>query len=317
MASASAGRLKGEAGDERTLGAKLARDTSGRKHPQGGSAIRVSAQLVDPRQGSSSGPRPTIVTCRHRVFLRRRTTSPPTSWQRSRTATECSCIRCGTRRAGRTTPISLPVEWQFQYLAHREADHALELCRAQEAGRERDESRGRAIGLVGLPRANLRRRIRVWLPRRRDLTDRALAAARRGVELDRANQFAMVALAQTHFFARTSRRLLLRPSGRWPSIHSTPTRLGSWDWRLAHGRIFERGTTIVRRAMELNANHAGWMHFAPLWDHFHKGEYEEALECANRWMCPDPSGLILSWRRPAGISAAHRSRRRSSRLVGA
>ena len=34
--------------------------------------------------------------------------------------------------------------------------------------------------------------------------------------------------------------------------------------------------------MELNANHAGWMHFAPLWDHFHKGEYEQALECANR-----------------------------------
>src|SRR5947207_16003153 len=29
-------------------------------------------------------------------------------------------------------------------------------------------------------------------------------------------------------------------------------------------------------------NHAGWMHFAPLWQHFHKGEYEQALECANR-----------------------------------
>jgi TolB-like protein/tetratricopeptide (TPR) repeat protein len=38
----------------------------------------------------------------------------------------------------------------------------------------------------------------------------------------------------------------------------------------------------VRRAMELNANHAGWMHFAPLWEHFHKGEYEQALERANR-----------------------------------
>ena len=24
------------------------------------------------------------------------------------------------------------------------------------------------------------------------------------------------------------------------------------------------------------------MHFAPLWDHFHKGQYEQALECANR-----------------------------------
>jgi hypothetical protein len=34
--------------------------------------------------------------------------------------------------------------------------------------------------------------------------------------------------------------------------------------------------------MELNPNHAGWMHFAPLWNHFHKGEYEQALACANR-----------------------------------
>src|SRR5690348_5812261 len=34
--------------------------------------------------------------------------------------------------------------------------------------------------------------------------------------------------------------------------------------------------------MELNANHAGWMHFAPLWEHFHRGEYEQALERANR-----------------------------------
>src|SRR5208282_3810950 len=51
---------------------------------------------------------------------------------------------------------------------------------------------------------------------------------------------------------------------------------------IVHTGEFERGTAIVRRAMELNANHAGWMHFAPLWDHFHKGEYEQALECANR-----------------------------------
>jgi hypothetical protein len=49
-----------------------------------------------------------------------------------------------------------------------------------------------------------------------------------------------------------------------------------------HVPTFERGTAIVRRAMELNANHAGWMHFAPLWNHFQKGEYEQALECANR-----------------------------------
>ena len=66
----------------------------------------------------------------------------------------------------------------------------------------------------------------------------------------------------------------------------------------AHRRV-PRGAAIVRRAMELNPNHAGWMHFAPLWEHFHKGEYEQALERANRVDVPGPSGPISSWRRPA------------------
>jgi hypothetical protein len=58
--------------------------------------------------------------------------------------------------------------------------------------------------------------------------------------------------------------------------------LGILGLEIVHTGAFERGTAIVRRAMELNPNHAGWMHFAPLWDHFHKGEYEQALACANR-----------------------------------
>jgi len=58
--------------------------------------------------------------------------------------------------------------------------------------------------------------------------------------------------------------------------------LGILGLEIVHTAEFERGTAIVRHAMELNPNHAGWMHFAPLWNHFHKGEYEQALECANR-----------------------------------
>src|SRR5207248_6556122 len=112
--------------------------------------------------------------------------------------------------------------------------------------------------------------------------DRALTAARRGVELDRANQFAMVALAQTHFFRQDL--AAFRPAAE-RAIALNPLNtdaLGILGLQIVHTGEFERGTAIVRRAMELNANHAGWMHFAPLWDHFHKGEYEQALECANR-----------------------------------
>src|SRR5262249_39132044 len=112
--------------------------------------------------------------------------------------------------------------------------------------------------------------------------DRALTAARRGVELDRANQFAMVALAQTHFFRQDL--AAFRPAAeRAMALNPLNTdAIGILGLQIVHTGQFERGTAIVRRAMELNPNHAGWMHFAPLWDHFHKGEYEQALECANR-----------------------------------
>jgi TolB-like protein/Tfp pilus assembly protein PilF len=112
--------------------------------------------------------------------------------------------------------------------------------------------------------------------------DRALLAARRGVELDRANQFAMVALAQTHFF-RQDLAAFGPAAERAMALNPLNTdALGILGLQIVHTGEFERGTAIVRRAMELNANHAGWMHFAPLWDHFHNGEYEQALECANR-----------------------------------
>src|SRR5437868_411969 len=52
VASASAARLKGEAGDERTLGARLgARYVLEGSIRKGGSAVRVSAQLVDTQTG--------------------------------------------------------------------------------------------------------------------------------------------------------------------------------------------------------------------------------------------------------------------------
>src|SRR6266567_3478226 len=128
--------------------------------------------------------------------------------------------------------------------------------------------------------------------------DRALTAARRGVELDRANQFAMVALAQTHFF-RQDLAAFGPAAERAMALNPLNTdALGILGLQIVHTGEFERGTAIVRRAMELNANHAGWMHFAPLWEHFHKGEYVQALECANRVDVPGLFWpyLVMAWR---------------------
>src|SRR5206468_9773428 len=175
---------------------------------------------------------------------------------------------------GRKYDVDLtPVEWQFKYFAYREqitpSAHAALKTRLERAA-ERDARQSDlwaclaqiyldeyAFGFPGNDATSL---------------DRALAAARRAVELDRANQFAMVALAQTHFF-RQDLAAFGPAAERAMALNPLNTdALGILGLQIVHTGKFERGTAIVRRAMELNANHAGWMHFAPLWQHFHKGE---------------------------------------------
>ncbi len=92
----------------------------------------------------------------------------------------------------------------------------------------------------------------------------------------------MVALAQVHFF-RQDLAAFGPAAERAMALNPLNTdAVGILGLQIVHTGEFERGAAIVRRAMELNPNHAGWMHFAPLWEHFHKGEYEQALERANR-----------------------------------
>ena len=284
VASASAARLKGEAGDERALGAKLSAryvlEGSIRKR---GSGIRVGAQLVDTRTGAQLWAETynrdlqasSIFAAQDDIAARIVAT----------VADSYGVLVHSMRSAiGRKDDADLtPVEWQFQYFAYREqitpSAHAALKTRLERAA-ERDARQSDlwaclaqiyvdeyAFGFPGNDETSL---------------DRALTAARRGVELDRANQFAMVALAQTHFFRQDL--AAFRPAAeRAMALNPLNTdALGILGLQIVHTADFERGTAIVRRAMELNANHAGWMHFAPLWDHFHKGEYEQALECANR-----------------------------------
>ena len=284
VASASAARLKGETGDERALGAKLgARYVLEGSIRKGGSAIRVSAQLVDTQTGAQLWAE---------TYNRDLQTSSIFAVQDDVAARIVATVadsygvlvhsmRAAMRR--KDDADLTPVEWQFQYFAYREQITPSSSRGAQEPAAARGGAGRPAVGPVGLPRADLRRRIRVWLSGS-DATslDRALAAGRRAVELDRANQFALVALAQVHFF-RQDLAAFGPAAERAMALNPLNTdAVGILGLQIVHTGEFERGTAIVRRAMELNANHAGWMHFAPLWDHFHKGEYEQALECANR-----------------------------------
>jgi len=116
--------------------------------------------------------------------------------------------------------------------------------------------------------------------------DRALAAARRAVEMDRTSQLGYQVLAQTHFFRRELapfRVAAERAMALNPRDSNTVAVMGLM---IGHTGEFERGAKLVRHAMEMNPHHAGWYHFALIWEAFQKGEYEQALEHTSRVNMP-------------------------------
>ncbi len=283
VSSASAARMKGEAGDERALGAGLgARYVLEGSLRKGGSAVRVSAQLIDTQTGAQLWSE---------TYGRDLQTSSLFAVQDDvagrivATVADSYGVLVNSMRSAiceKDDADLTPVEWQFQYFAYREqitpAAHAALKSRLERA-MERDDRQSDLWACLA----------QIYVDEyafgfRSDATslDRALGAARRAVELDRGNQFALVALAQTHFF-RQDLAAFGPAADRAMALNPLNTdAVGILGLQIVHTGEFERGARIVRRAMELNANHAGWMHFAPLWEHFHKGEYEQALERANR-----------------------------------
>jgi TolB-like protein/Tfp pilus assembly protein PilF len=284
VASASTAGLKGEAGDERALGARLgARYVLEGSIRKGGSALRLSAQLVDAQTGAQLWAE---------TYNRDLQASSMFAVQDDiaarivATVADSYGVLVHSMRAAmrRTDDVELtPAEWQFQYFAYREqitpSNHAALKSRLERAVEPDDRQSDLWACLAqiyvdeysfGFPSGDA------------TSLDRALTAARRAVELDRANQFALVSLAQAHFF-RQDLAAFGPAAERAMALNPLNTdAVGILGLQIVHTREFERGTAIVLRAMELNANHAGWMHFAPLWNHFQKEEYEQALERANR-----------------------------------
>jgi eukaryotic-like serine/threonine-protein kinase len=116
--------------------------------------------------------------------------------------------------------------------------------------------------------------------------DRCLMAAQRAVELNRVSQLAYEALTWAQFFRRDVGAL---PATVERAISLNPRNshmLAVAGLVLVHTRNFDRGATVARRAMELNPHHAGWFHFSLIWDHYSRGEYDQALEQAKRVNMP-------------------------------
>ena len=146
VASASAARLKGEAGDERALGAKLgARYVLQGSIRKGGSGIRVSAQLVDTQTGAQLWAETynrdlqtsTIFAAQDDVAARIVATVADSY------GVLVHSMRDATRQ--KDDADLTPAEWQFQYFAYREQITPCVSRRAQEAGS--NARRSRTIGL--------------------------------------------------------------------------------------------------------------------------------------------------------------------------
>lgn len=116
--------------------------------------------------------------------------------------------------------------------------------------------------------------------------DRALAAAQRAVELNRTSQLAYEALAMVHFLRRDLAAFSPaadRATSLNPRNSNTFAYLGNL---LVFTRQFEKGTALTRKAMEMNPHHAGWFHFALIWDHYSRDEFDKVLEHTNRVNMP-------------------------------
>ena len=116
--------------------------------------------------------------------------------------------------------------------------------------------------------------------------ERAGEAARRAVDADPACQAGWEALAEASYFARdlgAFRHAAERAMALNPRNTSTLAFMGVL---ISHGGEWDRGVGITQRSMELNPHHPGWYHFPRFFDHYRKGEFDQALATTKRMNMP-------------------------------
>ena len=128
--------------------------------------------------------------------------------------------------------------------------------------------------------------------------DRALQAARHALELEPDNAYGTFVLAEIYYFrqnlgafrASAEKAIALNPydSDSMAMIGILASYGGEWA----------RGTDLAERAMSLNPNHPGWYRFGIVFNQLRKGEYDKALETAQRVNLPmyfaDPYARTLA-----------------------
>jgi tetratricopeptide (TPR) repeat protein len=134
---------------------------------------------------------------------------------------------------------------------------------------------------------------------RPDPLGRALATARRAVEIAPSNHWAFFALASAQFFRRdvqafrnsAERAITLNPMDGFTTAY-----LG---FQIAYAGDWERGCALAARARQINPHHPGWYWFPSLFDAYRKCDYRGALDVALKINMPG------FWRTNLALAAAY------------
>ena len=132
-----------------------------------------------------------------------------------------------------------------------------------------------------------------------DSLGRALAAARRAVEIAPSNHLAYHALATAHFLRRefpafrsaADRAIELNPMDGFTMAYLGSLFAYSGDW--------ERGCAMQKQARDLNPRHPSWYWFSDCFDAYRRGDYRAALDIARKIQMPG------FWRLNLALAAAH------------
>jgi len=134
---------------------------------------------------------------------------------------------------------------------------------------------------------------------RPDPIGRALAAARRAVEIAPSNHLAYFALASAQFFQRefqafrnsAERAIALNPMDGFTA--------GYLGFQIAYAGEWERGCALAERARQLNPHYPGWYWFPAFFNAYRQGDYRGALDVALKVNMPG------FWRTPFALAVAY------------
>jgi eukaryotic-like serine/threonine-protein kinase len=134
---------------------------------------------------------------------------------------------------------------------------------------------------------------------RPDPLDRALAAARRAVEMGPSNHFAHYALAEALFFLR-ERQQFLNAAQRTLALNAMDGYSTAYMGMLmAFAGEWEKGCALAARGMQLNPNHPGWLWIAHFANRYRTRDYAGALDAALK------INVTGSWYPAFALAATH------------